>query len=361
MKRIALLGLGLLLLAALPACSSLAVFDDSPSFLNPASDAAQEEADLHWIIFFMSAVIFVIVEGLLIYNLIRFRHRRGADPMRATGHIARPLLVEGIYTITPFVLVFILFILTIRTMNAVAAPERRESDLNVRVIGYRWWWEFEYPDLGILTANELHIPVDANVHIALESADVIHSLWVPQLAGKTDAIPGSPNTMWFRGSKVGVYEGLCSEYCGLNHATMRLRVVVDSQEDFDRWVAGQQAPPYQPQSDQERQGYELLSQGYCLGCHSFDPAQTPGVIGPDLAHLFSRSVFAGGSYELTEENLRRWLHDPQEMKPGNLMTVKLSDDEVNAVVAYFTAARDAEQIGLLPPAQAATPTPGGGQ
>jgi cytochrome c oxidase subunit 2 len=137
---------------------------------------------------------------------------------------------------------------------------------------------------------------------------------------------------------------------------MRLSVVVESPEDFQRWVAGQQAPPYQPQTELEEQGYDLVTQGYCVGCHSFDPQQSPQVIGPDLAHLFSRRVFAGASFDLNEENLRRWLHNPQAMKPGNLMTVKLSDDEVNAVVAYFLAERDAEQAasGAAAPT---TPTP----
>lgn len=360
MKRIPLLGLGLVLLITLTGCDALSAFEDSPTFLNPASPSAGTESRLHSLIFVLAALVFLIVEGLLVYNVLRFR-RKPHDDKRVPRQIDRATLLEVIYTGIPILLVLFLFIVTIRTMNAVAAPERRDSDLNVRVVGYRWWWEFEYPDLGIVTANELHVPVHTNVHIRLESVDVIHSLWVPQLSGKMDAIPGQPNEMWFRATKVGDYTGLCSEYCGLNHATMRLRVVVDRPEDFNRWVAGQQATPYQPQTDLEQRGYQMITQGLCVGCHSFDPQQTPHVIGPDLAHLFSRSTFAGASFDLTEDNLRRWLQDPQAMKPGNLMTVKLNDQDVQALMAYFTAARDAEQGPLAAPAQAtATPEAGGG-
>jgi cytochrome c oxidase subunit 2 len=221
-------------------------------------------------------------------------------------------------------------------MHAVATPPPQKGDVNVQVVAHQWWWEFDYPDLGFVTANEMHIPIHANVHISLVSADVVHSFWVPELAGKTDVIPGVTNHMWMRGDKLGEYWGQCAEYCGLNHANMRLRVFVDTQEDFDAWVKNQQQPPVQPQTDLQKQGYDLVVNGVCSGCHSLGDHKAALPIGPDLTHLFSRTVFAGASFDLTQANLRQWLLDTQAMKPGNKMTITVPPDQINALIAYLT-------------------------
>jgi cytochrome c oxidase subunit 2 len=232
------------------------------------------------------------------------------------------------------------------------------QSINVHVIGHQWWWEFDYPDLGIVTANELHVPVNTNVYITLDSVDVIHSFWVPQLSGKTDVIPGQTNHMWFRADETGDYHGQCAEFCGLNHANMRIKVVVETNDDFKAWAKNQQQPPAQPQTAEQQQGYKILTTGICSNCHqlkntvvppgknsSAPPSNTPGngaytvarPVGPNLGHLMSRSVFAGATFDLNEANLRRWLMDNQHMKPGNDMSLNPKPDELEPLIAYLTS------------------------
>jgi cytochrome c oxidase subunit 2 len=242
--------------------------------------------------------------------------------------------VELVWTAIPILLVITLFVLTVQTMGAVAAPRQAASDLNLLVIGHRWWWEFDYPDLGIVTANELHIPAGTNVQITLESVDVIHSFWIPQLAGKTDVVPGQTNTMWLSASQPGEFLGQCAEFCGTEHALMRIKVVVDSPADFQAWVANQQQLAAAPQTADEQAGRKILD-GACVSCHSLNPNDTEAKVGPNLSHLFSRSVFAGSTFDLTEDNLRRWLKDTQAMKPGNDMQITLLPKEIDQVIAYL--------------------------
>jgi cytochrome c oxidase subunit 2 len=244
--------------------------------------------------------------------------------------------LEVVWTAIPMLLVVALFVLTVQTVNAVAVPQSAKSDINIRAVGHQWWWEFDYLDGGIATANELHIPVGTTVLIELESVDVIHSFWVPQLAGKTDVIPGQINTMWITGDQVGEYLGQCAEFCGTQHALMRFKVFVDSQEDFDAWLANQQKPAYQPQTEDEQVAFQKISEGACATCHSLDPTEIEtDKVGPNLAHLFSRTTFAGGSFELNEENLRNWLHDTQAMKPGNDMEITVPENQFEQVIAYL--------------------------
>jgi cytochrome c oxidase subunit 2 len=327
MKRGVKLTLGLGLVLLLSGCSG------RQNFLDPASSVSHKEAQLFWIVFFMSLVVFALVETLLITNIIRFRHNEHIHELPRS----REILLETIWTAIPLVLVTVLFVLTVRTMNAVAAPKPAQSDLNVHVIAHRWWWEFVYPDLGIDTADELHIPVNANVQITLDSADVVHSFWVPALAGKTDTIPGVTNHMWLRGDEVGVYPGQCAEYCGLDHAAMRFKVFVDTPDNFASWVTDQQSPLPEPQTDLQKQGYNLVVHGVCSGCHSIGDQTAPEPIGPNLTHLFSRTTFAGASFDLNQDNLRHWIEDSNAMKHGNLMQdVHVAPNDVDAVIAYLS-------------------------
>ncbi len=306
----------------------------SPNFLVPASPVAAQEARLFWILLAFSAVIFVIVEGLLLYNV--FYHGKKSYQEDIAPQYYRQLTIEAIYTGIPILIVIVLFVLTLRTANAVAAPPPQPGDLTLHIIGHRWWWEFDYPDLQITTANELHIPVNTNVQIDLSSSDVIHSFYVPQLSGKTDAIPGRVNHMWLRGDTVGQYHGQCAEFCGLNHANMRFTVYVDSQADFDAWVKNQQQPPVDPQSDQQKAGQDIIANGVCSGCHDLGDNGPGNPTGPDLTHLMSRHTFAGGTFELNDDNLRRWLEDTQAMKPGNDMKHTFSPQQIDALMAYLT-------------------------
>lgn len=328
----------------------------SPTFVSPGSSIAADVTWLYKLVMILSIAVFLLVESLLVYNILRFRRKPG-DDSPATQVYGNTRL-EIIWTSIPILLVAVLFALTLRTVNAVAAPVTKTAqDVNVHVIGHQWWWEFDYPDLGIVTANELHVPVDANVNITLDSVDVIHSFWVPKLSGKTDVIPGQTNHMWFRADKVGDYHGQCAEFCGLNHANMRIKVVVETSDDFQSWVTNQQQPPAQPQTDLQKQGYKILTSGICSNCHLIEnsvnpPGANSGVpssseskpngykvqrpVGPNLGHLFSRSVFAGATYDLTEENLRRWLTDNQEMKPGNDMSLNPKPSDLEPLIAYLT-------------------------
>lgn len=304
----------------------------SPSFLQPASGIASDQARLFNILLILAVVVLVLVEAGFAWSLLRDRKREGDNslPPQITGN-AR---VEMVWTVIPVILVIVLFVLMVQTMGAVAAPAPAPGDINLRVVGHRWWWEFDYPDLGIVTANELHIPAGANVQITLDSVDVIHSFWVPQLSGKTDAIPGQTNHMWMNAGQPGTYLGQCAEFCGTEHALMRIVVVVDSPEDFKAWAANQQKPAAQPQSADEQAGLKIL-QGTCAGCHSLDPNEKEVKVGPNLAHVLSRSMFAGDTFDLNETNLRRWLSDTQAMKPGNDMQITLLPQEIDQVIAYL--------------------------
>ena len=311
----------------------LSACQPSPTFLNPASSISNHEANLYRFILILAIAVFVLVEGALIWILIRDRKRANDETIPAQIH--SNMRVEVTWTVIPIILVVVLFVMTVQTVNAVAAPSQLKSDLNVRVVGHRWWWEFDYTDLGIATANELHIPEGATVQIQLESVDVIHSFWIPQLSGKTDVVPSQHNTMWLTSDQTGEFLGQCAEFCGTEHALMRFKVIVDSQQDFDAWVANQQKPAYQPQTEDEKAGYKEVT-GACAACHSIDPSEiNTDKVGPNLTHLFSRSTFAGGSYDLTEANLRMWLEDTQAMKPGNDMEIKVLPKTRNQIISYL--------------------------
>ena len=307
----------------------------SPTFLQPNSLVSSKEAELFRIILYMSVGVFVVVWVLLLINIIFFRHRDPEDkeePRQKYGNIR----LEILWTAVPILLVLTLFILTVRTMQAVAAPAPTQDDIQITVVGHQWWWEFDYPDLGIITANELHIPAGKNVHLTVTSADVIHSFWVPQLANKIDAIPGQNNNLWFKPLDIGVFDGQCAEFCGIGHANMLIKVVVESDADFQAWVTNQQAPPVQPANDQQQQGYDIITKGVCSTCHTLGDNKGASNLGPNLTHVMSRSVFAGAMYENNIENMFHWLSDPQAMKPGNKMIIHLTQDQINSVMSYLT-------------------------
>lgn len=318
------------LAVALPA-TALAQQPPVPSPLQPVSPNAASIARLHNIIMAIALVIFLIVEALLIYSVIRFRER---DPDEVPRQIYGSVPVEVAWTVAPAIVVVILMILTFRTMRTVAqAPQ---GTLDVQVTGHQWWWEFTYPDQGIVTAGELHVPVGEVVRLQLGSADVIHSFWPPQLAGKTDAMPGRTTHMWFRGTEIGVYQGHCAEFCGAQHANMRFLVVVESQADFDAWVAQHTAGPSEIASDAAQRGQEIFMQSACVGCHTIEGTNAQGQTGPNLTHVGSRMTLAGGLLENTPENMAAWIQNPQAIKPDNLMpNLALPVDQVDALVAYL--------------------------
>lgn len=304
------------------------------STLHPKSDFARAIDQLFTGIFWWAVVVFVIVEGLLLYAIVRYRRREGAPAPKALhGHTA----LEIGWTLAPaLILVFI----AVPTMRTVFATSGRAPDgaLRVEVVGHQWWWEYRYPDLGIVTANELHIPQGRPVQLELTSADIIHSFWVPALGGKRDLTPGRVTRIAFTADSAGAYAGQCAEFCGLSHANMRLRVFVQSDSAFGAWVARQQAEPEAaPRDSLVQRGREDFVRSGCIGCHAI--AGQPlavGTIGPNLTHVGSRTTLAGALFPNTSDYLRRWIHNAPSLKPGSRMPPSLlPDDELGAIVAYL--------------------------
>jgi cytochrome c oxidase subunit 2 len=220
-----------------------------------------------------------------------------------------------------------------------AAQGANRAPLHVVAIGHSWWWEFVYPDLGFKTANEMHVPAGSEIQMELTSVDVLHTFSVPEIGISAPALPGQTNSISLRAPEEGELGGECAEICGTAHNMMRVKVVVDSPEDFEAWAANQKQPAAVPQTEQQWAGYEFVTTA-CARCHSLDPAEArTDLLGPNLAHLMSRSVFAGASFNLNETNLRRWLRDTQAMKAGNDMVINLPRDDYAAVVEYLLLLR----------------------
>ncbi len=321
------------------------------SIYDPASPPAQSIVDVSVLVLAICAFIFLVVEGVLLYSVIRFRRSSRADatePAQVYG--SQP--IEIAWTAAPAMIVFVLVLVTVRTLWTVKAPppQPRQGDnaLFVTVVGKQWWWEYTYDHydgkaLGFTTANELHIPageegVSRPVYLTLKSADVSHSYWVPRLAGKIDLIPGRTNHLWFQTDQPGLYLGQCAEYCGTQHAHMLLRVYVDAPDEFARWLANQQKPAVDDPS--VRSGRELFLRQSCVNCHLVRGTSTKATYAPDLTHLMSRETLASGMIPNTPENLKRWVDNPQQIKSGCLMPAfGLTKRERDLVVGYLLTLR----------------------
>src|SRR5512133_939481 len=310
--------------------------------LTPASDNAARVTDLSIAIFWIAAVVFVVVEGLLIYTIIRYKGRPGRGiPKQIAGNT--PLEVG--WTAFPSVVLAIVFVLTLRTLSSIVynppnplqpANNNPANAVHIRVIGHQWWWEFQYPDYKITTANEMHVPVGATIFLDIESNDVIHSFWIPALGPKIDGIPGQVNKTWFTTTKAGTYQGQCSEYCGAEHAMMHELVVAEPLDQFNAWVKEQQQPIPDNLTSDAQQGERTFMAMPCGTCHTIDGTSAQGKVGPNLTHLASRSVLAGATYENNTSNLTQWLTNPQDLKPGNHMPNLLTPPSaVNELVAFL--------------------------
>ena len=243
--------------------------------------------------------------------------------------------VELAWTIIPTIIVIVLALVTVRVIRDVDLTEPPPGALRVQVIGHQWWWEYRYPDSGVVTANELMIPVGRPIWLEVESADVIHSWWVPRLAGKRDVIPGYPTAFWFSSDEQGTFLGQCAEYCGTMHAGMLLRVEAVSASAFDAWIGQQQATPAAPQSQLAQEGHLVFQALSCSNCHSIK-GTSDGLFGPDLTHLASRKTIGSGIVQLDEATLRLWISDPQVLKPGcNMPSLNLDPKQLSALVAYL--------------------------
>jgi cytochrome c oxidase subunit 2 len=304
----------------------------------PASTPAKSIADLSVFVLVVTGIIFVVVFALLIYSVVKFRER-AMDSGREPAQVYGSTQIELAWTIIPILIVVVLFLATARVIHAIEDAPEPAGAVEVIVIGHQYWWEFRYPKLGIVTANELHIPVSDPGHptptfLQLLSADTDHSFWVPELAGKTDLIPNHPNRMWMDPQRTGLFVGQCAQYCGTQHAKMLLRVSVDGQEDFTAWVRAQQSLAVEDTG--AIAGRRVFEGNACMNCHTVAGTSANGRFGPDLTHLMSRTTIAAGAAENTHDKLRLWIQNPSAIKPGSLMpAMKLSDADLNAVVSYM--------------------------
>lgn len=323
------------LLAAL-ALFVLAGCSSPQDILAPASPPAGDIAGLFYLIFWVALFIFVLVEGLLVFFVIRYR-RRAEDEYPEQYHGNTKL--EATWTAIPALILIVVFAFTVRTMAQAGSTAAPAEGMPIQVTGHQWWWEVQYPEAQVVSATEIHIPAGKVVNVELTSVDVIHSFWVPSLMGKTDTIPGHVNKTWLYSTRPGTYYGQCAEFCGTQHARMLFRVVVQPQEEFDAWLKSQQQPPVTPAPGSlEAKGQQLFlsPEKRCIGCHAIQGTNAVGVTGPNLTHFASRACFAGCLLPTTTENLTRWLENPEAVKPGTLMKIpQLQPDEIQALVAYL--------------------------
>jgi len=318
--------------------------DDNPvpSIFQPHSTPAESIYHLSVFVLAITAMIFLVVFSLLAYAVVKFRNK-AAGAEREPAQVYGSTQIELAWTIIPILIVVVLFLATARVIHAIQDTPKPATAVEVTAIGHQFWWEFRYPALGIVTANELHVPVSDPVHptptfLKLLSADTDHSFWVPQLAGKTDLIPNRVNEMWMDPHQTGIYLGQCAQYCGTQHAKMLLRVSVDTPEAFEAWVRDQKRTA--DQDTKEIAGRRVFETTACINCHAVGGTAATGRFGPDLTHLMSRSTIASGAAENTSENLRLWIENPDAIKPGSLMpAMKLSDADLDALLRYLETLR----------------------
>jgi cytochrome c oxidase subunit II len=334
--------LGGVLLAATLCFGAPADPSQIPNIFSPQSTPANSIFHLSLLVLAITALIFAVVFSLLVYAVAKFRKRReddGREPPQVYGSNQ----VELAWTVIPTLIVLVLFLATARVIHSIQDAPKPQGAIDVIAIGHQFWWEFRYPALGVVTANELHVPVSNPLNptptfLTLLSVDTDHSFWVPRLAGKTDLIPNRVNHTWIDPQETGLYLGQCAQYCGTQHAKMLLRVYVDSPEQFVQWVQAQKTPA--ANSDAVAEGRRVFETTACLNCHAVSGTVADGHFGPDLTHLMSRDTIASGAAPNTRENLRSWIQNPDSIKPGSLMpAMQLSTHDLDALTAYLATLR----------------------
>jgi cytochrome c oxidase subunit 2 len=306
------------------------------STFSPHSPQTQVAASLFAGILILAAAIFILVACLVCYSLVRYRARAGAGEPRQT--FGSPTL-ETVWTAIPLILVTGIFIVTVRAMALIDAPSQPGRPPDLVVTGHQWWWQARYPN-GAVTAGEIHIPVGKRLLAQIQSADVIHDFWVPQLARKMDAVPGRSGYIWLEADAPGTYNGVCSEFCGTQHAWMHFIVVAEPEAAFSVWVNHQAEPVAASSTESAPAGAALFQQKKCGDCHAISGTPARGASGPDLTHVASRRFLGSGISPNTVQNLALWSASPQSIKPGNRMPDQpLSEAERTAVAAYLETLR----------------------
>ena len=313
---------------------------------NPTNIFAPVGAPAHFIhglsmlVLGIVAAIFLVVAGLLLFVLLRYRFRPTAhDATQEPVQIYGSTQIELSWTVIPVLIVVILFLATARVIFSTEQAQKPGNALDVNVIGHQFWWEYRYPKLSIVTANELHVPVSDPTHptptyLRMTSADTDHSFWVPRLAGKMDLIPNKINTMWIDPTSSGLYLGQCAQYCGTQHAKMLLRVYADSPAEFAAWVAHQRQSAVE--DPEAKAGRAVFEHNACISCHTVAGTVATGRFGPDLTHVASRDTIASGSVPNTPANIRAFVDNPAHFKPGALMPpMHLSDHDLDLITTYL--------------------------
>lgn len=309
----------------------------SSSPFNPVSPQEQVISHLFILLLIILAGIFVLVAWLVTYNTIRYRHREGAgEPVQRSGL----KWLEIVWTALPVLLLAVIFVLTVRAMRRSDPPTpQRKPD--IVLIGHQWWWEVRYPQSGVITANEIHLPTGEAQLVEFRAADVIHDFWVPQVSRKLDMIPGHPNRMWLDVTTPGTYLGACAEFCGAEHAWMRLRVLAQPPDQFRNWLRQQQQAPAPPSGGAAAQGRQIYQQYTCGNCHAIQGTpQNQVQVAPDLTHVASRETLGAGVLRNTPQNLTAWMRNPQAIKPACYMpNFHLNPQQVQELVAYLETLR----------------------
>jgi cytochrome c oxidase subunit 2 len=297
---------------------------------DPRSPQAAAIAELFTSTLVVCGVIFLIVAGLIAYCVVKFRGGNDdAEPEQIEGNKR----LEIAWTLVPVAIVGGLLVLTLRAMNVSDPPIDRDPDITI--IGHQWWWEARYPS-GVVTANEIHIPTGKSLVVRIESGDVVHDFWVPELGRKIDAIPGRPTSIWMSASQSGTYFGACAEYCGVQHAWMRIMVVAESPEQFAAWEKHEEQPATRISTPEAARGSHVFTSMTCTKCHAIGGTGQTARVAPDLTHIAERKTLGAGILDNNPTELARWLKDPQAIKAGcHMPDTQLTDAEVADLVAYF--------------------------
>ena len=314
---------------ALTGCSG------NQAILNAGGPQSGRILNLWWLLVWISIIVYVLVVLFLFAALLRQRKQQPTEAsMRRTVTTA---------TAATVITLFIILVASVRTGNALASVPALNA-MNIEVKGHQWWWEINYPDFRpdqqVGTANEIHIPVGRPIRLKVTADDVIHSVWIPALAGKIDAIPSRQNMMWLQADKPGLYRGQCAEYCGLQHAHMVLFVVAESPEDFNKWLENQRKPAPTPNNPTLARGQQVFMNSPCVVCHTIRGTGANGQVAPDLTHVSSRQTIAAGTLPNNRGSLGGWITDSQRVKPGNRMPpINIASEDLDPLISYLGSLR----------------------
>ena len=312
--------------------------DQSP--LDPKSPQSRDIATLWWWMLVVAGIVFLGAVGMLIYGWIR-RGRRGLPFFGENAPRAETGLVVVFGLVIPaIVLISLFFASNVYVLGKTDAPEPGDAAMTIHVIGHQWWWEVRYPGTTAVTANEIHIPARTEINVVTDSADVIHSFWVPQLNRKIDVIPGRQNRVGLYADDPGTYRGQCAEFCGLQHAHMSFYVVAEPAARFQAWLSNMASDAVPAKGPARTTGQQLFMSDQCASCHTIRGTAAQGRIGPDLTHLANRTTIAALTLPNDSSYLDQWIRDPQHFKPGNKMPgLNLTNADISSIVAYLRSLR----------------------